>query len=113
MQSQQARFDHWRSEFNEERPHEALSGATPASVYVPSPRPMPEVLPEPEYPGPFETRYLSRSGNIKFKRRQLFVSQALAHEWVGLEETADGVWDLYFCDRLLARLDERVFKLRG
>lgn len=110
---QQACFDRWRAEFNEERPHEALGYATPASVYRRSPRPMPDVVPEPAYPAHFEVRYLSRSGNIKWKRHQLFVSQALAHEYVGLEETADGVWDLYFCDRLLARLDERGFKLCG
>ena len=39
------------------------------------------------------------------------MSQALGGEHVGLEETADGVWDLYFFDRLLARLDERTWKL--
>jgi len=113
LTAQQARFDRWRAEFNGERPHEALGYRTPASVYAPSPRPMPERLPEPEYPRHFEVRYLSRSGNIKWKRHQLFVSQALANEWVGLEEVADGLWSLYFCDRLLARLDERGFKLRG
>ncbi len=107
MARQQARFEDWRTEFNGERPHEALGYQTPASVYAPSPRPMPDVLPEPRYPGHFEVRWLSKSGNIKWKRQQLFVSQALAHEWVGLEEVADGVWSLYFYDRLLARLDER------
>lgn len=113
MASQQTRFDDWRSEFNDERPHEALDYQTPASVYTPSARAMPSALPEPDYPGHFEVRWLSRSGNIKWKRQQLFVSQALAHEWVGLEEIADGVWSLYFYDRLLARLDERSgLKLR-
>lgn len=32
MARQQARFDRWRAEFNDERPHEALGYATPASV---------------------------------------------------------------------------------
>ncbi|MGI9175106.1 MAG: hypothetical protein ACR2GR_07295 [Rhodothermales bacterium] len=107
MIAQQERFDTWRPEFNHERPHDALGGEVPASQYTPSPRLMPTRLPEPEYPGHFEVRYLSKSGNIKWKRQQLFVSQALAHEYVGLEEVADGVWSLYFYDRLLARLDER------
>ena len=112
--SQQGRFDDWRGEFNEERPHEALGYQTPTSVYRCSSRLMPKVLPEPEYPGHFEVRWLSKSGNIKWKRQQLFVSQALAHEWVGLEEVEDGVWSLYFYDRLLARLDERGgLRLRG
>jgi hypothetical protein len=112
MTCQQERFGHWRPEFNCERPHPgALGDATPASCYTPPPRPMPRRLPESEYPGHFEGRYLSKSGNIKWKRQQLFASQALANEYVGLEESADGVWDLYFCDRLLARLNERS-KLR-
>ena len=28
-----------------------------------------------------------------------------------MEETADGIWSVYFYDVLLARLDERDFKL--
>lgn len=113
MIAQQARFDRWRAEFNEERPHEALGYETPASCYTASPRSMPTVLPEPEYPGHFEVRYLSKDGNVRFKHRQFFVSQTLSHEHVGFEEVDDGVWDLYFFDRLLARLDERDFKLRA
>jgi hypothetical protein len=94
-----------------ERPHDALGGDIPASRYMLSPRRMPVCLPEPEYPGHFEVRYLSKSGNIKWKRQQLFVSQVLTNAYGGLEYDADGVWDLYFYDRLLARLDERS-KLR-
>ena len=111
MIAQQRRFDSWRAEFNADRPHEALCLDVPASVYTPSARVMPAVLPEPEYPGHYEVRYLSKDGNVRFKTKQFFVSQTLAHEHVGFEEVADGVWDLYFYDRLLARLDERTFKL--
>lgn len=113
MARQQVRFDAWRAEFNEDRPHDALGGAVPASRYTASPRPMPSTLPEPEYPGHFETRWISRCGTYKWQGRQLFLSQALHHEWVGFEETGDGVWSVYFYDRLLAKLDERDFKLRA
>ena len=62
--AQQARFDAWQHEFNTERPHEALAGATPASVYRPSrrlmPECMPECMPEPEYPAHHETRCTPR-----------------------------------------------------
>lgn len=71
MTAQQERFDTWRPGFNCERPHDALGGVTPTSRYTPSPRPMPRRLPEPEYPGHFEMRYLSKSGNIKWKRQHL------------------------------------------
>lgn len=113
MQAQQARFDAWRAEFNEERPHEALGLQTPHSYYRSSSRRLPSQLPEPAYPGHFEVRWLSKDGNIRFKRRQFFVSTALAHEYVGLEETGDGIWSVYFYDRLLARFDERDGKLRA
>ncbi len=113
MARQQVRFDAWRAEFNDERPHEALSGDVPAARYTPSLRLMPSVLAGPEYPGHFEVRFLSKDGNIRFKQHQFFVTTALAHEYVGLEEIGDGVWSLYFYDRLLARFDERDFKLTG
>ncbi len=112
MAQQQERFDGWQRCFNEKRPHEALGGATPASVYTVSPRAMPVVLPEPTYPGHFEVRWVSSCGTIRFKKHQLFVSVALKHEHVALEETGDGVWSLYFCDVLLGRLDERDYVLR-
>ena len=112
MARQQARFDTWQVEFNDVRPHQALGGAVPASVYVPSSRPMPTTLPDPEYPAHFEARYVSRCGAFKFKRRQIFLSQALSEEWIAFEEVADGIWSLYFYDVLLGRLDERDFKLQ-
>jgi hypothetical protein len=36
--AQQVRFNRFRREFNEERPHEALEQETPGSVYEPSAR---------------------------------------------------------------------------
>jgi transposase InsO family protein len=113
MASQQVRFDAWRSEFNDDRPHEALALAVPGSVYTPSLRAMPDVLPEAEYPGHYEVRYLSSCGTVRFKTKQFFVSQTLSREHIGFEEVADGIWDLYFFDRLLARLDERTWRLTG
>ncbi len=43
--AQQRRFDQFRREFNEERPHEALGQQTPADQYRPSLRAYPERLP--------------------------------------------------------------------
>ena len=111
MTAQQQRFDGFRAAFNQERAHEALGGAVPASVYAPSERVMPQELPAPNYPGHYEVRWVSKAGTFRFKHRQLFISQALRHEWIGLEEVADGVWSVYFYDMLLARLDERTWKL--
>jgi putative transposase len=66
MRGQQRKFDHFRHEFNHERPHEALDMQTPASVYEPSNRPMPDKLPPLEYPDRYEVRLVSTNGGIRW-----------------------------------------------
>lgn len=105
---QQRRFDSWRDEFNTIRPHAALDGLTPASRYAPSPRPAQPGALEPEYPAYFELRRVSGHGSIKWRGRETFLSTALCGETVALDEVDEGLWSVYFCDRLLARLDERA-----
>ena len=60
MRGQQGRFDHFREEFNQVRPHEALDQETPASRYAPSSREFPTKLPPIEYPAHYEKRLMSR-----------------------------------------------------
>jgi len=107
LAAQQRRFDRFRREYNEERPHEALNQQPPASVYTASRRPFPDRLPPIEYPGHMEVRRISSSGCIGWRNAQPFVSETLAGEWVALEEVDDGIWTLYFATVALARFDER------
>ena len=44
LQAQQVRFNRFRHEYNDDRPHEALDQETPGSVYQPSPRALPQTL---------------------------------------------------------------------
>jgi putative transposase len=111
--AQQTRFDRFCREYNQERPHEALDQRTPASLYHASPRQMPAKRAAPEHPGHCLVRRVSHAGTFRFQRRQLFLSDTWLQEWIALEETGDGLWSIYFYDVLLARLDERDFKLRG
>ena len=83
---QQALFDRFRHEYNEQRPHEALGQRPPSELYQSSSRPYPGRIPQPEYPGHYEVRSVSRGGEIKWRGRFLFLSQALSGERVGLEE---------------------------
>jgi hypothetical protein len=76
-------------------------------------RPMPDVLPKPEYPGHFETRSVRHTGGFRFRGREVFLSEVLSSELIGLEEVDDGIWSVYFYDHFLARMDERNFKLLG
>lgn len=110
---QQERFDHFRREYNQDRPHEALGQRPPHELYQPSPRPYPKQVPRPEYPGHYEVRYVHRGGEIKWQGGYLFLSEALRGESVGLEEYGDGLWAVYFAGLRLARFDERERKLYG
>ena len=60
-----------------------------------------------EYPGHMEIRRVSPSGCLSFRKKELFLSQALTGQKVGLEEIEDGIWSLYFGPILLGRYDER------
>jgi len=111
LRSQQRRFDEFRLEYNDLRPHEALGQATPASFYRPSEREMPARLPEIEYPSHLELRYVSANGGIRFNWRWVNISHVLKHQYVGLEEVGDGVWDVYFGSLRLGQFDERHYKL--
>ncbi len=94
--AQQRAFDAFRDEFNNERPHEALKGATPASLYRPSTRRFPRRLPEIAYPTSFSVRRVKRTGEIHWSSNRIFITEVLAHDAVGLLERADGTWDVYF-----------------
>lgn len=111
LQAQQRKFNRFREEFNNERPHEALDQRTPASLYTPSPREMPNRLPPLEYPDRFEVRYVSANGGIRWNRDWVNVSIVCAGEYVGLEEIDDGIWNVYFGPLKLGRLHERHMRI--
>lgn len=108
---QQIRFDSFREEYNEVRPHQALNNETPSSVWTPSQRQMPPSLPQPQYDGHLQVRSVRSNGFIRFKGKAWFVSELLVKERIGLEETDDGIWSLFFYNKLLAKLDQAANKI--
>lgn len=111
LAAQQRRFNTFRAEFNHERPHEALDQQTPATCYAPSPRPMPDRVPPLEYPDRFEVRYVSANGGIRWNCRWVNMSTVCIGEYVGLEEIADGLWNVYFGPLRLGRLNEHRMRI--
>jgi putative transposase len=109
--AQQRKFDHFREEFNGQRPHEALDRRTPAACYEPSPRKMPNKPPPLEYPDRFEVRYVSANGGIRWNHQWVNVSHVCVGEYVGLEEIDDGVWNVYFGPLKRGRLLERHLRI--
>ena len=103
---QQRLFDRFRREYNEERPHQGLAGRAPAEVYTPSRRPYPRRLPALEYPPGWEARKVCGNGCLVWHNEFVFLSRVLIGEQLGLQESDDGVWSVYFGPSLLGQLDE-------
>ncbi len=110
---QQRRFNTFRREYNEERPHEALGGDPPAARYHTSQRPYPALLPPLEYPGHFLVKHVTGVGTIRFKYSLVVLARALSGQYVGLEETNDGIWSVYLGQMLLGKLNETTMKVYG
>lgn len=107
LRGQQSRFQAFRQEFNQERPHEALGQRTPASVYRPSPRPYPTRLPNVEYEQGIVIKGVHQHGDIRWQGQRVFLNQALAGEEVGFQPLSDGLWLVRFGSVRLAKWDER------
>lgn len=113
LYAQQNVFNRFRREFNEQRPHESLNDQVPASIYKPSQRPYPDKIRPPDYPGHFEVRRVSHAGTFRIHSSQIFLSQPLIHQYIGLQEIDDGIWDIVYYNTLLGRIDERTNKITG
>jgi len=94
--AQQQRFDQFRREYNEERPHQALGQKTPAHYYQPSARAYPGRLPKVEYASDWEVRRVAAGGQMRWAGDYMFVAHALQGEPVGLEQIDDRYWRVWF-----------------
>ena len=65
------------------------------------------------YPGHFLVKKITTGGTFRFQHRLLFLAHSLTAHHIGLEETDDGIWSIYFNTVLLAKLDERDYIIRG
>jgi len=105
--AQQRRFDQFRREYNEQRPHEALAMRTPASCYTPSPREFPAHLREPEHQGSMLVRRVHLRGQFSWKHEDVFLSETLIGERIGLQAHDDRWYTIYFAEFALGRFDCR------
>ena len=80
---QQARFDRSRRHFNEERPHEALEQAPPATRWQPSAHALPTRPDDPWYDANHEMHRVRPLGDIKWRGEHVFVGEAFAGEFIG------------------------------
>ena len=109
---QQRCFDHFRTEFNHQRPHEALGQTTPGQHYSCSPRVYPARLEDPAYPADYALRRVRSNGEIKWEGEQIFLSMPLIGEVVGLKLLASGDTEVFFGPLPIAVIDRRTLTLK-
>ena len=108
---QQARFDDFVDEYNQQRPHQALDMRYPAELYTPSARPY-RGLEDLDYPFHDHSHIVTRCGRICFDNRKINLSAVFAGQKVGVKQVADQVWlvsfmhyDLGFFDNESCRVE--------
>jgi transposase InsO family protein len=101
---QQAKFDAFLDEFNNQRPHEALDMKCPSEVYLACGREY-RGIPEPHYPFHDKTVVVTHCGRLCLYRKKINLSTCLAGQAVGIKEVDDGIWLVSFMDYDLGYID--------
>ncbi len=102
--AQQAKFDRFIEEFNNERPHQALEMKMPAQVYAPSARPY-RGLQELTYPLHDRSVVVTTCGRLCMYRKKINISQVLAGQRLGVKEVDEGIWLVSFMHYDLGYVD--------
>ena len=92
---QQARFDDFIEEYNQERPHQALGMRCPAELYTPSARTY-RGLQDLDYPFHDHSHIVTHCGRICLDSRKIHLSTVFAGQKVGVKQVADQVWLVSF-----------------
>lgn len=112
IKTQQEVFDIWKEEFNKERPHEALKGKTPSDIYSRSKRHYDASEPEYAYPRSFEERKITSTGEFNWLQRKIFLTKALAGEFVGVDSVDPNHVQLWFTNYKLCTVEINQMKDR-
>ncbi|MBA3559038.1 MAG: hypothetical protein H0W30_10600 [Gemmatimonadaceae bacterium] len=54
---------------------------------------------------------ITTGATFRFHHKLLYIANSLVSHRIGLEETDDGVWSIYFNTVLIATLDERDYRV--
>jgi hypothetical protein len=92
---QQAKFDAFVHEFNNERPHQALGMRPPADLYTASPKPYLGLW---DISYPFHDREIlvTACGRICMQKKRINISGFLAGQRLGIKEVDEGIWLVSF-----------------
>jgi transposase InsO family protein len=100
----QRRSNRWLTQYNTDRPHEALQQRTPAACYRSSQRAYPKALPPLSYPQTWDYRRVRSHGDIKWQGRLRFIGRAFIGQTVGLKPIKKEQWAIYLGKQLIGHL---------
>lgn len=103
--AQQDRFEFFQTEFNQERPHQALDMKFPSEIYRPSEK-LYRGIGRLDYPMHHNIITVSHCGRICFKGLKIGLSRVFAGQDVGIRQVEDKVWLVTFMDYDLGYFDE-------
>ena len=105
----QKEFERWRDVYNQQRPHEALDMAVPASRYSVSWRKMPKELAPLEYSPGDIVRKVQAKGVITYHSKEYLIGNAFRGMPVGLRASnTDGLLEVYFCQQKIGEINLRA-----
>ncbi|MGI9323779.1 MAG: hypothetical protein ACR2PZ_01065 [Pseudomonadales bacterium] len=100
------------TEFNHDRPHQALNMKYPGELYTLSGREY-RIPEEPEYPLHDRTIQITHCGRICIGKRKVNLSRVFAGQKVGIREVADKIWLVSFMDFDLGFFDQTRSRFRA
>jgi len=109
---QQQCFDTFKKIFNEQRPHEGIQFNRPAWLYKASPRNFPSKIGAVEYSSAYEkTRKIRTNGTMKWRGKEIFISETLSGENIGMKPYSEDAWLLQFSFMPLGIFNEKTLKI--
>jgi len=102
---QQAKFDDFIDEYNNDRPHQALDMQYPVERYETAEKTYRPPV-DPEYPLHDKTLQVTQCGRICLNNQKISFSRVFAGQLVGIREVSDKIWLVSFLDYDLGYFDE-------
>ena len=107
VMAQQQRFDRWRKEFNQERPHEALGMRVPADCYQGSARRLDGAIKLPLYDPGVETKRVNAAGFIGINGGTCYVGESFGGVDVAItKDEKSGLLHVRYANVRLGFLDD-------
>jgi len=109
---QQLKFDEFRHEYNDLRPHQGIRQRRPQDLYYRSARTYtPDIEPW-QYPDGIVVKYVCRNGAVRWGAgKWVMVSTTLIEKYIGLDQFAADKWRVYYHNVLLGYLDEAELRI--